>query len=50
MDAIDAIFSRRSIRKYSAETVPEELVTDLLRAAMAAPSSMLKSKSQFRDR
>ena len=53
MDAIDAIFSRRSIRKYSAETVPEELVTDLLRAAMAAPSAGNEQAWQFvviRDR
>ena len=39
MDAIDAILSRRSIRKYTVEPVPEKLVNELLEAAMSAPST-----------
>lgn len=36
---MDAILSRRSIRSYTDELVSEEMVIDLLRAAMAAPSA-----------
>ncbi|MCE5194534.1 MAG: nitroreductase family protein [Nitrospiraceae bacterium] len=39
MDAIDAILTRRSIRKYTAQPVPKELITELIRAAMSAPSA-----------
>ncbi len=39
MDAIDTILSRRSIRKYTAEPVPQDLVNLLLKAAMSAPSA-----------
>lgn len=39
MDALEAILSRRSIRKYSKEAVPEELIDELLKAAMNAPSA-----------
>jgi nitroreductase len=39
MDALDAVMTRRSIRRYTNQPVPEELVTRLLRAAMAAPSA-----------
>jgi len=37
-DKLSFIFGRRSIREYQSAPVPDELVTDLLRAAMAAPS------------
>ena len=53
MDALDAIFSRRSIRKYTAEPVTEEQITVLLKAAMAAPSAGNEQAWQFiviRDR
>jgi len=53
MNAFDAIFNRRSIRKYTAQPVPEELVTELLKAAMAAPSAGNEQAWQFvviRDR
>ena len=53
MDALDAIFSRRSIRKYTTEPVTEEQITELLRAAMAAPSAGNEQSWQFvviRDR
>lgn len=39
MDAMETILSRRSIRKYAPKPIPDELVTQLLRAAMAAPSA-----------
>lgn len=39
METYEAILSRRSIRKYTDEAVPEEMVTKLLRAAMSAPSA-----------
>lgn len=39
MDAIEAIFTRRSIRKYTKDPVPESLIDELLKAAMAAPSA-----------
>ena len=40
MDTIEAIHTRRSIRKYTDRPVPRELVTELLRAAMSAPSAV----------
>ncbi len=39
MDTIQALFTRRSIRKYRSERVPEEKLETLLRAAMFAPSA-----------
>ncbi|MTK11546.1 MAG: hypothetical protein F8N39_05495 [Clostridiaceae bacterium] len=36
---MQAILERRSIRKYEEKEVSDELVKELLRAAMAAPSS-----------
>ncbi len=39
MEAMEAILTRRSIRKYLALPVTEEQVSDLLNAAMSAPSS-----------
>ena len=36
---LDWIHARRSIRKYTAEAVSESDVTELLEAAMAAPSA-----------
>ena len=36
---MDAIFTRRSIRKFSDEGIDQEAVDSLLRAAMAAPSA-----------
>jgi len=39
MDTIEAILTRRSVRKYTDNRVPEDLVKQLLRAAMAAPSA-----------
>ena len=39
MDALEAILSRRSIREYTSEPVSDEMVTDLLKAAMSAPTA-----------
>ena len=38
MVKLEAIFARRSIRKYTPEAVKDEDITKLLQAAMAAPS------------
>jgi len=38
MDAYEAITSRRSIRQYTADPVPDEMIQELLTAAMCAPS------------
>lgn len=40
MEVLEAIHTRRSIRKYKDKSVPEELITELLRAAMSAPSAV----------
>ena len=39
MDAMEAILSRRSIRKYTKQPVPDNLINELLMAGMAAPSA-----------
>jgi nitroreductase len=39
MDAIHAILTRRSIRKYSEGKIPEEIITELLNAGMHAPTA-----------
>ncbi|MCD6475161.1 MAG: nitroreductase family protein [Anaerolineaceae bacterium] len=36
---LDIIFSRRSVRQYTDEPVSKEIMIDLLKAAMAAPSA-----------
>jgi len=39
MDAMDAILSRRSIRRYTEQPVSDETIKELLEAAMSAPSA-----------
>ena len=39
METIEAIFTRRSIREYTSQSIPDELVQELLAAAMQAPSA-----------
>jgi len=39
MDLLEGIFTRRSIRKYRDELIPEEYLKKMLKAAMAAPSA-----------
>jgi len=53
MDAINAIHGRRSIRRFKAGDVTEDQVTELLKAAMAAPSARNRQPWEFiviRDR
>lgn len=45
--ALESIFARRSIREYEAKDVDESLVSDLLQAAMAAPSAVAKDPWEF---
>jgi nitroreductase len=47
MDTIEAIHTRRSIRKYLDKAVPEDLVRQLLAAAMQAPSARNQQPWQF---
>ena len=39
METLEAILTRRSIREYTPQAVPDELVQELLAAAMQAPSA-----------
>jgi len=41
------IFNRRSVRKYKDQPVTDETLTDLLEAAMAAPSAVAKDPWNF---
>ncbi len=47
MDTLDAIHTRRSIRTYVDQPVPEDLVPKLLAAAMQAPSARNQQPWQF---
>ncbi len=40
MDTIESILTRRSIRQYTAQKVPEDKIKRILQAAMYAPSAM----------
>ncbi|MFX1520568.1 MAG: nitroreductase family protein [Promethearchaeota archaeon] len=44
---MEAILSRRSIRKYTKEPVSDEIVKELLKAAMAAPSAVNQQPWHF---
>ena len=53
METIECILTRRSIRKYTDKPIADEIVAQLLQAAMAAPSSANEQPWQFvviRDR
>ncbi len=39
MDALEAILTRKSIRRYTSEPVSDELIEKMLEAAMSAPSA-----------
>ena len=39
MDAMEAILTRRSVRKYNKKPLPNHVVKELLEAAMSAPSA-----------
>ena len=47
MDALKAIFSRRSIRKYLEKPVPAAILTRLVEAGMQAPSARNKQPWHF---
>jgi nitroreductase len=47
MDVLEAIYQRRSIRKYTHQPVPENIVRELLGAAMMAPSAGNAQPWQF---
>lgn len=40
METLEAIFNRRSIRKYTGEKIPADKIEQILKAAMYAPSAM----------
>jgi len=44
---LNCLFSRRSIRAYQQKDIGEELVRDILEAAMAAPSAVAKDPWNF---
>lgn len=44
---LNAIFSRRSIRAYTDQPVPESTIRDLLEAGMAAPSAVARDPWEF---
>ena len=47
MDVTDAIFQRRSIRNFEDKKIPEDIVNEILKAAMYAPSAMNQQPWQF---
>lgn len=47
MDALEAIRTRRSIRRFTGEVVPPDLITEILGAAMHAPSAGNQQPWQF---
>jgi nitroreductase len=47
MDTLEAIRSRRSIRKYQQQPVPQERIDQLLSAAMYAPSARNQQPWEF---
>jgi nitroreductase len=52
-EKLSALWGRRSIREYADAPIPDEMIADLLRAAMAAPSAGAKDPWRFvvvRDR
>ncbi len=47
MDAMQAILTRRSIRKYSKKVVPDKIILKLLNAGVSAPSAGNEQPWQF---
>jgi nitroreductase len=47
MDTLKAIHTRRSIREYKDKPIPEEMVIELLKAAMASPSARNQQPWEF---
>ncbi|HOK03965.1 MAG TPA: nitroreductase family protein [Victivallales bacterium] len=46
-EKLSAIFARRSIRVFQEKEIPEEMIKDILEAAMAAPSAVAKDPWEF---
>jgi nitroreductase len=44
---LNSLFARRSIRQYTQQEIPDALISDLLEAAMAAPSAVAKDPWHF---
>ena len=44
---LEMIFVRRSVRQYQDKAVSDEMVHDILEAAMAAPSAVAKDPWRF---
>ena len=47
MEVKEALLRRRSIRKFSSESVPEEMINELLHAAMSGPSACNRTPWEF---
>ena len=47
MDSIDYILTRRSIRKYTKQAIPDEVIKELLEAGVSAPSAWNQQPWQF---
>jgi nitroreductase len=47
METLKAILTRRSVRNYRSDPVPEDIIQNLLRAAMSAPSAGNEQAWQF---
>lgn len=47
METLEAILTRRSVRRYTDQDVPEELIQKILAAAMSAPSAKNEQPWQF---
>lgn len=45
--ALQALFARRSVRKYKDREIPEAMIKDVLEATMAAPSAVAKDPWEF---
>lgn len=47
MEVLDALFNRRSIRRYTTEPVQDDILQALLKAGMYAPSAVNKQPWEF---
>ena len=47
MEVLEALFTRRSIRKYTNQKVEKEVIADLIRSGMFAPSACNKQPWHF---
>jgi nitroreductase len=47
MDAMEAILTRRSVRNYIKKKVPEKIISEILNAAVSAPSAGNEQPWQF---